>query len=463
MNKWGLGLLLLLWGGLPAWAADFPQAARETQADLRTAGQELTLTKQRIAENERALRDRLADLQAQMAAERKLQASRQEELTRVSRQKAAAAQELREVSGDLQELAGHVRTAARELLTLAETSPGTAENPGRLAALRAMLQKGFLPGLDQIEELTALYCQEIAAASQIKRRQGHLVDRSGNLVTGEIIRLGVFTTLYRRGDETGFLLPGPDPTRLLAVQGDLPWGVAASLAEFVAGQSRAAPLDLSAGAALRGLARQPSWEERLASGGPLVWPILATGLLALLLVLERVHFLHKVRSNTEALLGRVTEFLGRGDLDQARQAAAAEQGRPVANVTLAGLELIGQSPEAVDTRLQEAMLREMPRLERSLTVLKVLAAVAPLLGLLGTVTGMINTFQVITLHGSGEPRLMAGGISEALVTTQLGLAVAIPIMVAVALLGRQSQRVAGDMEEKSLRLSAALWSPGERP
>ncbi|MGD9877905.1 MotA/TolQ/ExbB proton channel family protein, partial [Desulfococcus sp.] len=82
--------------------------------------------------------------------------------------------------------------------------------------------------------------------------------------------------------------------------------------------------------------------------------------------------------------------------------------------------------------------------------------VAPLLGLLGTVTGMINTFKVITIHGTGDPRLMAGGISEALITTELGLAVAIPIMLAAAFLGRKAQNIAADMEEKAMAMTAAL-------
>ncbi|MCF8117968.1 MAG: MotA/TolQ/ExbB proton channel family protein, partial [Desulfarculaceae bacterium] len=130
------------------------------------------------------------------------------------------------------------------------------------------------------------------------------------------------------------------------------------------------------------------------------------------------------------------------------------------NVRPPGLPPRGQPAEVIDAGLSEAMLRELPRLERFLTTLKVLAAVAPLLGLLGTVTGMINTFQVITVFGAGDPRLMAGGISEALITTQLGLAVAIPILVASALLGRRVSRLAGDMEEKAVALAAALIKAG---
>jgi biopolymer transport protein ExbB len=91
----------------------------------------------------------------------------------------------------------------------------------------------------------------------------------------------------------------------------------------------------------------------------------------------------------------------------------------------------------------------------------VLAAVAPLLGLLGTVTGMINTFQTITLYGTGDPRMMSGGISEALITTQLGLAVAVPIMILHHILERRVDALMGDMEEKGTSFTVALMQQGQ--
>ncbi len=104
----------------------------------------------------------------------------------------------------------------------------------------------------------------------------------------------------------------------------------------------------------------------------------------------------------------------------------------------------------MENALQEAILGEIPRVERFLSTLGMLAAIAPLLGLLGTVTGMINTFHVITYYGTGDPRMMSGGISEALVTTMLGLSVAIPIMLAHTLLARRVETQISRMEEKSV-------------
>ena len=130
--------------------------------------------------------------------------------------------------------------------------------------------------------------------------------------------------------------------------------------------------------------------------------------------------------------------------------------RPTGNVLLAGLTNADEPRPILESCISEAILRQTPRLERFLNALKVLAAVSTLLGLLGTVTGMINTFQVITIHGTGDPKLMAGGISEAMVTTQVGLAIAIPVMMMAAFLSGRARRIALDMEEKELALMGAL-------
>jgi biopolymer transport protein ExbB len=196
--------------------------------------------------------------------------------------------------------------------------------------------------------------------------------------------------------------------------------------------------------------------DQLRSGGALVIPILLVGLVALALTVERLLFLARVRHNTDELMTRVTELVDRGDCEAALRATAPHRNRPTGRVLIAGLQHRGESREVIESSLSEAILRETPRLERFLSALKVAAAVAPLLGLLGTVTGMINTFQVITTHGTGDPRLMAGGISEAMVTTQVGLAVAIPVMMVAAFLGTRAHKLSQDMEEKGLALMGAL-------
>ncbi len=459
----GLGLLICLVG---AGAAEEPagheterafrRVAGEVAAELARARQEASRTRRRLARRRQELAQELAALKARLANRRRELEQTRQALEQASRRRRELSRELAERSGDLEELAGIVRGAARGLLSLARRSAVTGEYPARLQQLEQFLPKGRFPGLADIERLVDLYFQEMEASGHISDRRGVMVDRRGKEVEGRIVRLGALCTIYRRGEELGYLLPGPGSGRLLASGAEPPWWVTRNLARYLAGKAESVYLDISGGAALWLLSHRQSFKERLLSGGPLVWPILLVGLVGLVLILERLVFLRRVGLNTDELMEEVNRLVGEGRFEQARAQAQRWSGRPTSKVIEAGLELRGQPPEVIDNGLSEAMLRELPRLERSLTTLKVLAAVAPLLGLLGTVTGMINTFQVITAQGAGDPRLMAGGISEALVTTQFGLAVAIPLFVAASLMARRAQRLAADMEEKALALSAAL-------
>ena len=437
-------------------ATDFKQAAVEVKNDLQKARLEQKETLTRIDQRKIELQSLLASLKTQLQREKDGLESARQQLEEAHQKRQELKTELFDKKGDLEELAGNVRSAARDLLALAERSPITAESPKRLPFLEGLLAKKHFPGLKDISALIDNYLMEIRSGAMVVSRKGSLVDGSGLEKTGRIVRVGGLTTLYQIDDMVGFALVSPTSGRLLAAGGEPSWKVSGVLKDFLQGESTDLYMDISSGAALRRITRRSGMWERFLSGGPLVWPIMAVGFIALVLVFERLVFLHRVRANTDNMMAEVNRLVAEGEYEKARSVALSRQGRPTGNVIIAGLALKGCSPEVVEGGLSEAMLKELPRLERFLTALKVLAAVAPLLGLLGTVTGMINTFNVITLFGSGDPRLMAGGISEALITTQLGLAVAIPVMVAAALLGRKAQRLTEDMEEKAVALSAAL-------
>ncbi|MGD9124678.1 MAG: MotA/TolQ/ExbB proton channel family protein, partial [Desulfarculaceae bacterium] len=384
----------------------------------------------------------------------------QDRLVKLSQEEIDLKRRLEGNQTEMEEMAGLVRGAARDLLALAERSPITAEKPGRLDLLRSYMDKSRFPGLDDLQRLVRQYLDEVSASGAISRRQGQFVDREGRDQQGELVRLGAFNTLYRIGEEMGFAQLGPGTGRLLAVGGNLPWWVESNLEDYLSGQTQAVYMDMSRGGALSRLTQSSSLWEQVLTGGPLVWPIMAVGLVALILIIERLIFLGRVHANTDKLMDSVNRRVAKGDFESAWEAAESQRGRPTSNVLQAGLSQKGCQAEAIKSSLAEAMLKEMPRLERFLSTLKVLAAVAPLLGLLGTVSGMINTFHVITAHGTGDPRLMAGGISEALITTELGLAVAIPILIFSSLLGRRAQHVVSDMEEKAVALTAALIKAG---
>jgi biopolymer transport protein ExbB len=224
---------------------------------------------------------------------------------------------------------------------------------------------------------------------------------------------------------------------------------------YLKGDGEKVPIDLSGGNALAQITHQTSIVEQFEAGGPIVWPILGLAVAALLIVVTRIIFLNRIHANTDRFMGEVNEMAAKGDWAAAEDLVERNRKRksPVISVIKAGLAVRNEDRETQESVLQEAILHQLPRVEKGLSVLAVLGAVAPLLGLLGTVTGMINTFRVITLFGTGDPKLMSGGISEALVTTELGLAVAIPIMLLHTFLSRRADHIVGDMEEKAVQMT----------
>ena len=160
----------------------------------------------------------------------------------------------------------------------------------------------------------------------------------------------------------------------------------------------------------------------------------------------------RVHTNSEKLTNKVSKAIQWSEWDKAFRACQEKPGA-VSRVLMAALRYRDLGRSGVRDAVNEAILNELALLERFLPSLHVIAAVAPLLGLLGTVTGMISTFEVITEFGTGDPKLLSGGISVALVTTELGLIVAIPVLLIHSILTSAVEHIAGEMEQNALKLS----------
>jgi len=456
MNKIFWMMLLLSSLTAEAWAErPFDQVASDIQADYRDARKEQRLTLQEISSRRQALRQKLADLEARLAAASETLSADRERLQRLSLERDEITQEVSRRLADNKELGILFMNHARNFLALAERTPYSAERPDRLEALRSFVDPNRVFRLKDLKALLDLSFEDIAASREKRSYSGKMVDRSGNETSGKIIRLGHLPAIYSAEGRAGYLILSPASGRLV-MSPDPSYWVRRNLRHYVEGKTTDVYTDISGGAAIQQLTHRVTWMEQLRSGGVLVVPILLVGLVALILTIERLVFLGKVRQNTDELMTQVTELVGTGNIEGAVEVTYPHRTRPTGRVLMAGLQHRSDPSEVIESALSEAMLRETPRLERFLGALKVCAAVAPLLGLLGTVTGMINTFQVITTHGTGDPRLMAGGISEAMVTTQVGLAVAIPVMMVAAFLGRRARNLSQDMEEKGLALMGAL-------
>jgi biopolymer transport protein ExbB len=348
-----------------------------------------------------------------------------------------------------------VRLAARDLETMLHQSPFSAFHPERVSAVSPLLDKGYFPDIDDISGMAQVLFEEISLSGQVGLREGTIVARDGTEQPATVLTLGKFTSAYKQGGETGFLNFSPESSRFIAMS-TLPKGkIGRHLKGYLNGEREDVPIDLSGGNALAQITHQTSFIEQIEAGGPIVWPILGLAVVALIIVTARIIFLNRIRANTDRFMGEVNEMAARGDWEAAEELVQRNQKRksPVISVIKAGLDSRDEDRETQESVLQEAILHQLPRVEKGLSVLAVLGAVAPLLGLLGTVTGMINTFRVITLFGTGDPKLMSGGISEALVTTELGLAVAIPIMLLHTFLSRRADHIVGEMEEKAVQMT----------
>jgi len=305
--------------------------------------------------------------------------------------------------------------------------------------------------------MTDLLFEEIQRSGEVRIEKGPIISRNGEETIAQILVLGNFTAAYQLDNETGFLLYSDKSQRLFALSKLPSKTLTNQIESYMAGKTEAVPIDIARGAALRQLTHRLSLLEQIPAGGPIVWPILGIGILAVLIILERTVFMLRKHVNTDRFMAVVCTHINREEWNDCLSFCENRKNKAIPRVIMTGISCRHMNRQDLENALQESILNEIPRLERFMSTLGMLAAIAPLLGLLGTVTGMINTFHTITFYGTGNPRLMSGGISEALVTTMLGLCVAIPIMLAHTLLSRKVDNIIATMEEKAVSLLNMLF------
>jgi biopolymer transport protein ExbB len=276
--------------------------------------------------------------------------------------------------------------------------------------------------------------QEVVESGKVSRFS-HLVTKAdGEQEEMEVIRVGSFNLVsengylkYENGDISE-LLRQPDG-RYLGTTGEMVDG---------SGEVVNFGVDVTRGGILALLVESPTIRDRIEQGGIVGYCIIALGIIGLLIAIMRWLALSTADRKVKAQLKSETAST---DNPLGRVLAAYESNR-------------GADTETIELKLSEAALKEMPGLTKGLLFIKVVSAVAPLMGLLGTVTGMIKTFQVITLYGAGDPKMMAGGISQALMTTVLGLVVAIPMVLLHTVVSGKSRKIVNILQSQSAGLVA---------
>ncbi len=216
------------------------------------------------------------------------------------------------------------------------------------------------------------------------------------------------------------------------------------------------PFDVTQGRKLKEKEMKRGFFAWFVKGGPVMIPIILVALSIIIMAIERFIFFRREYINADKLMEKVLELESvPGHKDEAVKLCESTPG-PVARMLKTGLRQHQKGKKIVEEMVHEQHLEEIPRLEKHLSTIAVLAGMSPLLGLLGTVSGMISTFHVITYHGGGDPRLLAGGISEALITTEFGLIIAIPAMLLHNYLSNKADKIAEDLEKNAVKLINSL-------
>ncbi len=364
----------------------------------------------------------------------------------------AVSSKLRETAAVVHELVGIIRMNARDINTLVSHNLQSALFQPDTEFLQSLLEDTGFPGMNDVRQMVNLLKDQIEETGWVVIQKGDMVGRDGRTVTADILLAGPFTAAWSNGEDTGFLSYSPAGRKFYALSNPAPSHMASLLHDYMQGLTDDLPVDISLGAAVRELSDSRNLWEQIKSGGPVVWPIAGVFIVGLLIIIERMIFLFRTRVDSAGLLSAIENAAEQDDWKRASDTCRSLGDLPLPRVLLSGLDARILGREELENVLQESILGEIPAMERFLSSLGMLAAIAPLLGLLGTVTGMINTFHVITVYGTGDPRLMSAGISEALVTTMLGLTAAIPLFMGHNLLGGAVDRRIADMEEKSVAL-----------
>lgn len=340
-------------------------------------------------------------------------------------------------SGSLGELFGTVRQVANESRSVLESSMISAELPGRGQFLGGVAERKQQPTIEEIRQVWLSLQQEMTESGKVKQFLQPVITAQGMVEEQQVTRIGPFSAFsdgqfLRYLPETGNLVAlGRQPVERLQQ-------VAAEFESADVGQFEPVVVDPTRGAIMALLVQAPDLKERIQQGGWIGYLILILGAIGLLIAIQRFISL---------------TITGQKVAKQKKQ-SMADTNNPLGRILSVYSDSLANDIETLTLKIDEAILREVPRVERGLITLAILAAIAPMLGLLGTVSGMIETFQSITLFGTGDPKLMSGGISQALVTTELGLAVAIPLLLIHSLLSGKSNGLVQLFDEESAALIA---------
>jgi biopolymer transport protein ExbB len=386
----------------------------------------------------------LNDAKAERARQEKISADLEKKFENNELLVSDKQKQLKERLGTLAELFGHLTSTSGDAVTNFESSLISAQIPGRGEFLEALIAKmsgsDQLPSIEEIERVWFELQREMTESGRVVAFDAEMTKPNGDKVAGKVVRVGTFNIISEEGRYLQYV-PEKGTLEELARQPSGPYlGWAANLAKSSSGLHKFGvdPTGPTGGSYLAALINSPNLEERWHQGGYVGYAITVVGAIGFLIAIWRLLVLSLMSSKVSSQLKSKT----------------ANTNNPLGRVLKVHEDNPSMDIETLELKLSEAILKETPAIENSLTLLKIISAVAPLMGLLGTVTGMIVTFQAITIFGAGDPKAMAGGISGALVTTVLGLLVAIPTVLLHTIVNGRAQRIIHVLNEQSTGIIA---------
>lgn len=442
MNRLTMTVVLLaaLLSAAPAMAQDAASTLEELLNEVRTKGAQITAENRAREQEFRQNRDRQKAMLDSTLSELRVEQARSERLKTAfdnnEQELEALSETLRIRVGDMGEMFGIARQVAGETKGIIENSLISAQMKDRGDTANRLAQASALPSIDDLRALQTLLLEEMIESGKVVRFETEVEDAAGVTAVRPVVRVGVFNAIT----DAGFLAFDPAGSSLSELPRQPAGRYVNAAQDFFAATSGTAAMaiDPSRGNLLSLVIQSPSLLEQISFGGAVGYTIIVMGVIGLLIAFMRLISLQLTERRVHAQ----------------RKSTTAATNNPLGVIYAVYEANPNAAPEALELKLDEAVMREVPKLERFQSLLKVIAGVAPLMGLLGTVVGMIRTFQTITLFGTGDPKLMADGISQALVTTALGLIVAIPLVFLHSLISGRSREVIEILEEQSAGMVA---------
>ena len=346
-------------------------------------------------------------------------------------------------AGNLGELFGVMRQTAGDFATVARNSMLTAQFPDRVAQIDRLAQTKTMPPMEDLNRFWFEMQREMTEGGKVVRIQAKVTAPDGSQTDKTVLRVGPFVAIsegqfleYSMGGNAFATPPKQPPSKFGNVAEDF---------EEEGSGYHAMVVDPTRGVLLNLFSQRPDMVQRIVEGESVNWLILAIGLIGTIIAIYQFGYLTLTSTKVNRQLANLNQL--NADNPLGRVLLAFKGGNaPSSN----------EDSEVIELRVSEAVLKELPPLERGQSFLKLGVAAGPLLGLVGTVVGMIHTFQVITESGSGDPKLMAAGISMAMIATLLGLGIAIPLLFANSALQSRSKRLIQILDEQSTGLLAEL-------